>query len=107
MIQRLAVVLSEAAISDLDDIAAFIFESSGSESAAASFVDRIRGRCNSIGNAPRGGRPRDDIVPGLRMVPFEHSAVIAYVVESDFVHIVNIFYGGRDYEALMRGGDAS
>jgi len=30
-IQRLAVVLSEAAISDLDAVAAYIFESSGSE----------------------------------------------------------------------------
>lgn len=33
-----------------------------------------------------------------------HSAVIAYIVESDIVRIVNIFYGGRDYEALLRGG---
>ncbi|RWA73686.1 MAG: type II toxin-antitoxin system RelE/ParE family toxin [Mesorhizobium sp.] len=104
MIQRLAVVLSEAAISDLDTIAAYIFESSGSERIATSFVDRMRDRCHSIGNAPRGGRRHDDIVPGLRIVPFEHSAVIAYVVEGDIVHIVNIFYGGRDYEALLRGG---
>ncbi|RWD88666.1 type II toxin-antitoxin system RelE/ParE family toxin [Mesorhizobium sp.] len=104
MIQRLAVVLSEAAISDLDAIAAYIFESSGSGSIAISFVDRIRDRCHSIGNAPRGGRQHDDIVPGLRTVPFEHSAVIAYIVESNIVRIVNIFYGGRDYEALLRGG---
>ncbi|MDX8521273.1 type II toxin-antitoxin system RelE/ParE family toxin [Mesorhizobium dulcispinae] len=103
MIQRLAVVLSEAAISDLDAIAAYIFESSGSQSVATSFVDRIKGRCHSIGNAPRGGRPRDDIMLGLRTVPFEQSAVIAYIVEADAVRIVNVFYGGRDYEALMRG----
>ncbi|CDX12252.1 Plasmid stabilization system [Mesorhizobium sp. ORS 3324] len=107
MIQRLAVVLSEAAISDLDTIALYILESSGSDSVATSFVDRIKDRCHSIGNAPRGGRPRDDIVPGLRMVPFEHSAVIAYVVESNIVRIVNVFYGGRDYETLMRGGEPS
>ena len=36
------------------------------------------------------------------MVPFEHSAVIVYVIADDLVHIVSIFYGGRDYEALMR-----
>lgn len=41
------------------------------------------------------------------MVPFEHSAVIAYVVESNIVRIVNVFYGGRDYETLMRGGEPS
>ena len=105
MIQRLAVVLSEAAISDLEAIAAYIFESSRSGSIANGFVDRIKERCRSIGNAPLGGRPRDDIVPGLRTVPFEHSGVIAYLVEGDVVYIVNIFYGGRDYEALMRGGN--
>ena len=104
MIQRLAVVLSQAAVSDLDAIAAYILESSGSEKIANGFLDRIKERCSRIGNAPRGGRLRDDIVPGLRTVPFEHSAVVAYVIEDDIVHIVNIFYGGRDHEALMRDG---
>jgi toxin ParE1/3/4 len=45
-------------------------------------------------------RPRDDLAPGLRTVPFERSAVIAYIVEGGAVQITNIFYGGRDYEAL-------
>ena len=45
-------------------------------------------------------------MPGLRTVPFEHSG-IAYVIEGDSVFIVNIFYGGRDFEALMRGGAPS
>nr|WP_260682893.1 type II toxin-antitoxin system RelE/ParE family toxin [Rhizobium laguerreae] len=61
-------------------------------------------RCRKIGDAPNGGRPRDDLAPGLRTVPFEHSAVIAYHV-TDAVEIVNVFYGGRDYEALLRAGD--
>lgn len=43
-------------------------------------------------------------MPGLRAAPFEHSAAIVYVVNDDFVRIVNIFYGGRDYETLMRDG---
>jgi toxin ParE1/3/4 len=107
MIQRLAVVLSEEAITDLEAIAAYILESSGSENIADGFVDRIKHRCQSIGKAPRGGRQRDDIVPGLRTVPFEHSAIIAYIVSDDLVRIVNIFYGGRDYETLMRDGGSS
>ena len=40
---------------------------------------------------------------GLRTVPFERSAVIAYRVENDTVEITNIFYGGQDYEALYKG----
>ncbi len=107
MIQRLAVVLSEAAIADLEAIAAYILESGGSESVANGFIDRIRERCQSIGNAPRGGRLREGIMQGLRTVPFEHSAVIAYVIEGDSVFIVNVFYGGRDFEALMRGDNPS
>jgi toxin ParE1/3/4 len=38
-------------------------------------------------------------------VPFEHSAVIAYKVEEGAVRITNVFYGGRDYEALFGGDD--
>jgi toxin ParE1/3/4 len=36
------------------------------------------------------------------MVPFEHSTVIIYKVIEDAVEIINVFYGGRDYAALMR-----
>jgi len=50
-----------------------------------------------------GGRVRDDLFAGLRTVPFERSAVIAYTVEDDCVRITNVFHGGRDYEALYRG----
>ncbi|WP_318013147.1 type II toxin-antitoxin system RelE/ParE family toxin [Mesorhizobium sp. BH1-1-4] len=66
MIQRLAVILSEEAIADLGSIASYIFNQSGSQQVTIKFVDRIELRCQSIGNAPRGGRSRDDIVPGLR-----------------------------------------
>jgi toxin ParE1/3/4 len=43
-----------------------------------------------------GGIARDDLQPRLGTVPFEHSAVIAYVVEDDQVSVTNVFYGGRD-----------
>ena len=49
------------------------------------------------------GRPRDDLKVGLRTVPFERKAVIAYRVEADCVRISSIFYGGGDFEALYRG----
>jgi toxin ParE1/3/4 len=40
---------------------------------------------------------------GLRMVPFEHSAIIVYKVEANCVRIANVFYGGRDYETFYHG----
>ena len=107
MIRRPEVEYRESASDDLTNIFTHIAEATGSPDVALRFVLRIEDRCQSIGNAPRGGRSRDDIVPGLRTVPFEHSAVIAYIVEDDLVRIVNIFYGGRDYETLMRDGGSN
>ncbi len=45
---------------------------------------------------------RDDLDEGLRITGFERRAVIAWKVEGDTVRITNIFYGGRDYEAVLR-----
>jgi len=103
MIQRLEVDYQESATNDLANIFSYIVEAGGSVDAALQFVLRIEDRCRTIGNAPRGGRARDDVMPELRTVPFEHSAVIAYLIEGDKILIVNVFYGGRDFEALMRG----
>jgi toxin ParE1/3/4 len=70
------------------------------------FVQRIRARCERIGDVPHGGRPRDDLAPGLRTVPFERSAVIAYMFEDHQVRVTNVLYGGRAYEALYGSGDS-
>src|SRR5438105_4236156 len=101
--RRLEVVLREEAIADLADIYNYIERASGSAHTAIGFVRRIKARCERIGTVPNGGVARNDLQPGLRTVPFEHSAVIAYVVQNDQVCITNVFYGGRDYEALYRG----
>lgn len=103
--RRLRVRYRPEAYADLENIFHYVLRASGSQVTARRFVTRIRNRCNRIGNVPRGGRPRDDLELGLRTVPFEHSAVIAYKVEDGAVRIVNIFFGGRDYEALFRGED--
>jgi toxin ParE1/3/4 len=100
--RRLTVVLREEAQDDLAAIYRYIAEASGFPDLAWRFVQRIQLRCDRIGDAPHGGRLREDLGPGLRTVPFEQVAVIAYLVEADRVRVTNIFYGGRDYEALYR-----
>lgn len=100
--RRLPVSFRPEALADLADIYAYVSKASHSANIAEGFVRRIRTRCARIGDAPLGGRSRDDLRTGLRTVPFEHAAVIAYLVEPDRVRITNIFYGGRDYEALYR-----
>ncbi|WP_348627401.1 type II toxin-antitoxin system RelE/ParE family toxin [Mesorhizobium sp. M6A.T.Ce.TU.016.01.1.1] len=60
MIQRLEVEYRETARNDLADIFRNIVEAGGNPDVALKFVLRIEDRCQSIGNAPRGGRSRDD-----------------------------------------------
>lgn len=101
MIQRLEVQIEAEADDNLFEIWMFIVESSGNEKIADTFIERIRERCFRIGDIPRQGKPRDDLYQGLRTIPFERSAVIAYLIDGDMVRITNIFYGGRDFEALF------
>jgi toxin ParE1/3/4 len=65
------------AIADLADIYRIIRRVSASPVTARRFVERIRERCRRIGILPHAGRPRDDLFPGLRTVPFEQKTVIA------------------------------
>jgi toxin ParE1/3/4 len=99
--RQLRVHYRPEAIADLDGIFDAILRVSSNQITAERFVRRILTCCHKIGNAPYCGRPRDDLEPGLRTVPFERKAVIAYRV-TDAVEITNVFYGGRDYEALYR-----
>ena len=103
--RRLRVRFRPQALADLENLYRYLLRAGATRLTAQGFVRRIRNRCLRIGNVPLGGRARDDLEPGLRTVPFEHSAVIAYKVEEGVVRIANIFYGGRDYEALFWGED--
>ncbi|MCB1430301.1 MAG: type II toxin-antitoxin system RelE/ParE family toxin [Nitratireductor sp.] len=98
----LPVHLRESAVADLDGIAFDIALASSSPDVGLGFMQRIRNRCLKIGNVPMGGVSREDLGAGIRMVPFEHSAVILYRVTERRVEIVNVFFGGRDYEAILR-----
>ena len=106
MISRLPVEFADSAKDDIYNITEYIALAAGSYRTAAKFVGRIEVKCQRIGDAPRAGRPRNDLLPGLRTVPFERSAVIAYVVEQDMIRIINVFYGGRDFETLLRGEES-
>jgi toxin ParE1/3/4 len=87
-VRRLEVRYRREALNDLRDIFHLVQRIGASRATAQRFVGRIR----------------DDLAPGLRTVPFERRAVIAYRVIDDMVEITNVFYGGRDYEALYRDG---
>ncbi|OEO30263.1 plasmid stabilization protein [Devosia insulae DS-56] len=100
---RLSVRFREEAVSDLVEVLDYLIEQGADPGVALGFVDRIRKRCEAIGELPEGYPARPDLGPAIRIAPFERSAVIAYRVLDAGVEIVNVFYGGRDYEAILRG----
>lgn len=100
------IFLRPSARDDLADIARYIYEQSGSEDLAVGYVRRIRQWCDHLLVFPEAGRVRDDLRPGVRIVTFERRVVIAYMIlTGGDVEIGRFFYGGRDYEAIMRGQD--
>ena len=45
---------------------------------------------------------RDDIRPGLRITNYRGRVAIAFDVSGEQVSILGIFYGGQDYESILR-----
>ena len=98
------VVFRPEALAQLDELYDFVAVA-GSPMAAANLVDAIVTFCEDLAPFPLRGHARHDIRPGLRTIGFRRRAVVAFVVRDDAVVVLGGFYGGRDYEAIMRGED--
>lgn len=44
----------------------------------------------------------DDVRPGLRITHYRKRSVIAFAVDADQVSIIGVFYGGQNYESIVR-----
>ena len=91
------------AIKDLEGIYGYITDKSGFPERAWSYVEKLQQKCRELETAPLRGQQRDDLMHNLRIVPIDKKAVAAFIVDEEkkAVLVLNIFYGGRDYEALM------
>jgi toxin ParE1/3/4 len=69
---------------------------------AARFAGGIVNYCEGLGLFPQRGTLRADIRPGLRITSYRRRVVIAFEADGDRVAIIGVFYGGRDYESLLR-----
>ena len=67
-------------------------------------VDAIRAYVKGFHERPHRGTKRDDLRQGLRIVPFKKRTAVAFEVDEGkrTVTILRVFYGGQDYEAVMR-----
>lgn len=97
----LRLVYTPDALADLRSILRHIADDN--PSAARTFVGTIEQRCRDLCQQPYLGRTREDLGIGLRIVPFRRRIVIAYRIEGNDLAILRVFYGGRDYEALLGG----
>ena len=75
---------------------------SGSPETALEYAQKIVEDCERLAVFPERGTPRNDIRPGLRISHYRGRVIIAYAVFASTVHILGIYYGGQDYETLMR-----
>ncbi|MER0204552.1 MULTISPECIES: type II toxin-antitoxin system RelE/ParE family toxin [Nitrosomonas] len=97
------VYLTPDAIKDLTDIYEYIAAKSGLPEVAWTYIEKLRQKCHELRKAPLIGQQRNDLRKNLRIVAINKNAIAAFEVIEDkrIVTILNIFYGGRDYEAIM------
>ena len=71
--------------------------------AALRFTMAIADYCAGLDDFPHRGTLREDIRPGLRIVNFRRNTVIAIAVDdaASIVTVIGIYYGGRNYEAIL------
>ncbi len=86
---------SLAAQQDLHGI--FEYIAADNTETARQFIDRLTQRCAAIAHAPYMGRPRDEIRPGLRSVPFGRY-LIFYMPSDPGVTIVRVYHSARQIE---------
>jgi len=98
------VYLTPDAIKDLEAIYEYISDASGLPEVAWAYIEKLKNKCRNLKTAPLRGHKRDDLRKNLRIVTIDKNAVAAFEVNEKkrTVTILNIFYGGRDYEAIMR-----
>jgi plasmid stabilization system protein ParE len=100
------VVFAPEAQAQLIDLFRYVADRASGETARR-YVDAIVTTCENLRHFPLRGTRRDDIRRGLRTTPYKKRVVIAYHVDESArrVAILGVFYGGRDYESMLRLND--
>ena len=101
--QPFSVVLTPRAERQLDHLYGYIADESH-EARADKYIGGIVADCMSLETFPERGHTRDDIRPGLRIKGYRRRVTIAFSVDAvtRIVAIHGIFYGGQDFEHLLR-----
>lgn len=95
------IVFTPEARDEIDELHSYIAMAADAETASR-FTDGIIDHIATLSEFPKQGTPRDDLRPGLRTMSWRRRVTIAFVVEERDVAVIGVFYGGRDFDALLR-----
>jgi toxin ParE1/3/4 len=95
------IVFTPEARDELNRLYAYIAMAADTD-IASRFVDGIIDHIATLKEFPKRGTPRDDLRPGLRTLTWRRRVTIAFMVEERDVVVIGIFYGGRDFESLLK-----
>ncbi|WP_112498582.1 type II toxin-antitoxin system RelE/ParE family toxin [Agrobacterium sp. lyk4-40-TYG-31] len=93
--KRYDVRLSPEAETDLVDIYRYVSAASQSQTMARQYLDRITSYLSSFEVFPERGSLRNDIRQGLRVVGFERTISVAFIVEDGSVIILRVAQNGQ------------
>lgn len=83
---------------DLNEIWEFVAKDSAS--AAIKLVDTMEDKCRTLSDHPDMGRSRNDLEPGIRLLPVGKYA-ICYRAIAGGIEIVRVLHFSRDIQALF------
>lgn len=95
------VVIAPEAQAQLDALYDYIADAASAD-IALRFNDALLDQFESLRDFPVRGTARDDILSGLRTVGFRKRVTIAFVVEKTSVLVIGVFYGGQDFESILK-----
>lgn len=95
------VVFTPEAENQLTELYRYVAQAASPE-VAQRYVEAIVTYCEGLQSFPHRGSQRDDIRPGLRMTNYKGRCVLAFAVTDELVSVVGVFYGGQDYETVLR-----
>ncbi len=98
---RYTVVFTPEAEEQIAELYHYISQAA-SPDVAQRYTEAIVTYCEGLHTFPHRSHSRDDIRPGLRVTNYKERCVIAFYVAAETVSIMGVFYGGQDYETLLR-----
>lgn len=98
------IIFSIDARENLKNIYRHIADESHSPKIAYDYTQKLRNSCNNLKSFPIRGHSREDIRPNLRIFTLDKKTVAAFQVNEEKmeVTVLSIFYGGQDYDSILR-----